>query len=173
MTDSISDTSPDTSLRCQECGRAVAPADARMVDGQPLCLRCLFGDVPPLAVWPIGVVRNALAREGPGVQIGRQAHSEIHLVPGMRRFLSGLSEEKALTVVWYAHAARALETTFARGLDGKIVGPFAARTPARPNAIAITEVTVIELRDLVLVVHGLDAIDGTPVLDLKWSRGTG
>lgn len=161
-----------TARRCSACGGDLGVADGRIVDGEPVCLRCLFGDVAPIMVRPIGVVRSAVTRPGAGsgVPIARSADAEIHLAPGMRRFLAGLEEERALTVVWYAHAVTALETMFARGMDGKRVGPFASRTPARPNPIAITEVTLVAVRDLVLVVHGLDAIDGTPVLDLKLGR---
>lgn len=160
----------EPTLRCRECGAAVGPTDYRMVDGQLVCIRCLFGDVPPLAIWPIGVVRNQLAREGRGVTIGRDSRSEIHLVAGMSRFLLGVSDETALTVIWWAHAAGDLRTSFPRGLDGKVVGPFAARTPARPNPLAISEVTLVEVRGPVVVVQGLDAIDGTPVIDLKVGR---
>jgi tRNA-Thr(GGU) m(6)t(6)A37 methyltransferase TsaA len=47
------------------------------------------------------------------------------------------------------------------------VGTFAQRAKHRPNPIGITAVELIELRGRVLVVKGLDAIDGTPVLDIK------
>ena len=47
------------------------------------------------------------------------------------------------------------------------VGIFAQRAKHRPNPIGITAVELIELRGPVLVVRGLDAIDGTPVLDIK------
>ncbi|HEX6533609.1 MAG TPA: TrmO family methyltransferase [Gemmatimonadaceae bacterium] len=162
----------ETALECSECGRFVGATELREVDGKPVCIRCLFGDAPALGVWPIGVVRNSLAGPGTGVQICRTARSEIHLVPGMIRFLSGVSDETSLTVVWWAHLTHGLETTFERGLDGKVVGPFAARTPARPNPLAITEVTLVEARGPVLVVEGLDAVDGTPVIDLKLGRGS-
>jgi tRNA-Thr(GGU) m(6)t(6)A37 methyltransferase TsaA len=47
------------------------------------------------------------------------------------------------------------------------VGIFAQRAKHRPNPIGITAVELIERRGPVLVVKGLDAIDGTPVLDIK------
>lgn len=163
-------TATETLVRCSECGRESEPAALREVDGRPVCTRCLFGDAAPLQVWPIGIVRNQLAREGRGVAIGRDLRSEIHLVPGMTRFLRGVAQETSLTVIWWAHAAGGLATAFERGLDGKAVGPFAARNPARPNPLAISEVTLVEVRGPVLVVSGLDAIDGTPVIDLKVGR---
>jgi len=47
------------------------------------------------------------------------------------------------------------------------VGVFTARTNLRPNPIGLTLVELISVRDNVLTVRGLDAFDGTPVLDVK------
>ena len=47
------------------------------------------------------------------------------------------------------------------------VGVFASRHPLRPNAIAVSTCQVIHRRQNVLRVKGLDALDGSPVLDLK------
>ncbi len=47
------------------------------------------------------------------------------------------------------------------------VGIFAQRAKHRPNPIGITTVRLIEIKGNVLRVKGLDAIDGTPVLDVK------
>jgi tRNA-Thr(GGU) m(6)t(6)A37 methyltransferase TsaA len=47
------------------------------------------------------------------------------------------------------------------------IGIFSQRGKNRPNQIGITNVKIIEVRDTELVVKGLDAIDGTPVLDIK------
>ena len=46
-------------------------------------------------------------------------------------------------------------------------GVFALRSPNRPNPIGVTVVDLIGIEDNVLRVRGLDAINGTPVLDLK------
>jgi tRNA (Thr-GGU) A37 N-methylase len=44
---------------------------------------------------------------------------------------------------------------------------FATRSPDRPNPIGIHEVTLIAIDDTTLVVGPLEAVDGTPVLDIK------
>jgi tRNA-Thr(GGU) m(6)t(6)A37 methyltransferase TsaA len=46
-------------------------------------------------------------------------------------------------------------------------GVFALRSPRRPNPIGVTVVDLLSVEGNVLRVRGLDAIDGTPVLDLK------
>ena len=78
-----------------------------------------------------------------------------------------LEDEKFLTVVYYLHQTRPVRSVFARGIDGKVVGVFATRTPDRLSRIAIQDVRLIKIKGTTLFVEGLDAIDGSPVLDLK------
>lgn len=47
------------------------------------------------------------------------------------------------------------------------VGIFAQRAKGRPNRLGVSICRLLEVRDLAVTVHALDAIDGTPVLDLK------
>lgn len=51
--------------------------------------------------------------------------------------------------------------------DMPLVGIFSQRGKDRPNQIGMTSVEIVSAADNVLVVRGLDAIDGTPVLDIK------
>ena len=51
--------------------------------------------------------------------------------------------------------------------DWPLVGIFAQRGKARPNRIGLTRATIRKLAPRLLTVRGLDAIDGTPVLDIK------
>ena len=48
-----------------------------------------------------------------------------------------------------------------------LVGIFSQRGKDRPNRIGMTSVRIISADEQTLVVQGLDAIDGTPVLDIK------
>ncbi len=51
--------------------------------------------------------------------------------------------------------------------DLPLIGVFATRSPSRPNPLGITIVRLLERRGNVLKVVGLDALNGTPVVDLK------
>ena len=51
--------------------------------------------------------------------------------------------------------------------DMPLLGAFATRTPHRPNPIGLTLVELLELEGNVVTVRGLDAFDGTPILDIK------
>jgi len=96
----------------------------------------------------------------------------IEVVPELAPGLLGLSDFSHAVVVTFLHAAH-YET--ARHLtrrpqgrdDMPVVGIFAQRAKDRPNPIGVTAVRVISVVDDRVTVTGLDAIDGTPVLDIK------
>jgi tRNA (Thr-GGU) A37 N-methylase len=52
-------------------------------------------------------------------------------------------------------------------MDGKKVGVFASRSPDRLSRIGIQDVRLVRIEGTTLVVEGMDAINGTPVLDIK------
>jgi len=81
-----------------------------------------------------------------------------------------LEDEKHITIVYYAHDQQEISTTFRRGLDGKKVGVYASRTPFRLNPISITECKLVKVEGTSLFVRGLDAINGSLVLDIKLGR---
>jgi tRNA-Thr(GGU) m(6)t(6)A37 methyltransferase TsaA len=77
-----------------------------------------------------------------------------------------------LFVVFYLHQVSAKEKrtlkVHPRGrIDLPLLGIFATRTASRPHPIGLTLVELLEREKNSLVVRGLDAFDGTPVLDLK------
>jgi formylmethanofuran dehydrogenase subunit E len=122
----------------------------------------------PLNVRPIGVVENGLPYGTPGDTL-RAHESRIVLEQDLVPALAGLEKEPRILVVFYFHLSEGWEllqhprgdtTRDKRGL-------FALRSPRRPNPIGVTEVELLGIRENVLTVRGLDAVDGTPVLDLK------
>jgi len=139
----------------------------RLIDNSPVCLNCLYGSVEPVTVWPIGFVVNDKKRSDRAFGTTGGDLSEIRLAPGMGRFMKGLADETHLTIVWQLHKSRPIKSVFRRGWDGKEVGAFASRTPDRVTPIAVTDVELLEVKGTRLAVRGLDAIDGTPVLDIK------
>lgn len=143
-----------------------------LIDGKPVPLKDLYEDAKPITIRPIGVVVNDRQRGPGGFGITGGDVSEIHLFPGMARFMKGLEDETSLLVLWHFHQARPIRSVFARGWDGKEVGPFASRTPDRLTPIGVTEVELLEVRGTTLVVRGLDAFNGTPVLDIKVSMAS-
>jgi len=146
----------------------VASVDNVAVDGKPVCPACLYGKAKPFKIYPIGVVYNKLKRAGKGFgTCGKDGTSRIKLFLSQKPFLYKLEEEEYITIVYYLHEANSVTSIFKRGLDGKEVGVFASRTPYRLSRIGIQNVRLAKIKGTTLFVEGLDAVNGTPVLDIK------
>jgi tRNA-Thr(GGU) m(6)t(6)A37 methyltransferase TsaA len=84
--------------------------------------------------------------------------------------LEGLADHERIEVVYWLHQARRDLVLQSPRHDGKPRGAFALRSPVRPNPLATSLVRLVAVEGLVLVVRGLDCLDGTPLLDLKPDR---
>jgi tRNA (Thr-GGU) A37 N-methylase len=155
-------------ITCAECGAACIKEDVVVIDDQNICCRCLYGNVSPMQIYPIGFVRNQLDRDDTDFGLsGKRQRSRVELFPSQKRFIYRLEEEREITIVYYLHKSRPVRSTFKRGFDGKKVGVFASRTPDRLSKIGIQDVRLVKVEGTALIVEGLDAINGTPVLDIK------
>ncbi len=98
--------------------------------------------------------------------------SEIILADGFIDLLDGVEEYSHIIVLYWGHevsaAGRKLKKTHPAGLsDYPVKGIYATCSPARPNPVLMTVVRLLERRGNRLFVSGLDAIDNSPVLDIK------
>ena len=101
-----------------------------------------------------------------------QVESEIIVEERYASGLTGLDGFSHAIVVFYMHKATfEPETHLVRRPqereDMPLLGIFAQRAKHRPNPIGVTAVEVLGVKHNRLTVRGLDAIDGTPVLDVK------
>jgi tRNA-Thr(GGU) m(6)t(6)A37 methyltransferase TsaA len=117
---------------------------------------------------PIGYVRNDFEAGASGESL-RSAVSRVVVDPDLAEGLSGLEAGTRLLVLFWLHRAEPGPLLqHPRGDTARPVrGVFALRSPNRPNPIGATEVEILARKGNVLEVRGLDAVDGTPVLDLK------
>ena len=118
----------------------------------------------------IGVVKSPV--KDPIDENWAQVIAEIQLIDVLAPGLTGIEQFSHLVIVFFMHRytfgpAADLVRRPQERVDMPEVGIFAQRAKHRPNPIGITAVELIEVRGPVLVVKGLDAIDGTPVLDIK------
>jgi len=122
-----------------------------------------------ISLRPIGFVRtNAI-----GNQIRDKSRlSQILIERDYAVAMDGLSKFSHLFVIFFLHKVsdeeRKIMRVHPRGRkDMPLLGIFATRTMFRPNPIGLTLVELIKIESNVLTVRGLDAIDRTPVLDIK------
>jgi len=138
------------------------------VDGEFICFSCLYQNAQPFKIYPIGYVSNKLERgTGFGLKGSKSELSKIYLFESQKPFLYKLEDEKWITVVYYLHKPRNIRSVFPRGMDKKKVGIFASRTPDRSSHIGVSNVKIMRVEGSTLFVRNLDAINGTPVLDIK------
>jgi len=121
-------------------------------------------------VRPIGWVRSA-ATDAVDLDWGR-VEARIVLEPALRRGLQGLADFSHVLVVTYLHGASFDPARHLvrrpRGIATMPeLGIFAQRAKDRPNPLGVTVVPLVAVAEDGITVRGLDAIDGTPVLDLK------
>ena len=120
---------------------------------------------------PIGVVRSPLrARADAPRQGGEGApNAWILLEPSFADALQGIVAGDQLVVVTWLHEAHrdVLQVHPRDDASRPFTGVFATRSSDRPNPLGLHRVTVYAIDGLKLAVGPLEAIDGTPVVDLK------
>jgi tRNA (adenine37-N6)-methyltransferase len=116
----------------------------------------------------IGIVENSFT-ELVAPDLIRAAPSRIILNPAYNDALLGLEAGQEILVIFHLHLSDRFQLQqHPRGDKSRpIRGVFALRSPQRPNPIGVTKVTLLKVENNVLTVENLDAINGTPVLDLK------
>ncbi len=117
---------------------------------------------------PIGVVINAFD-EPTDPKTMRNSISTLALDPKYAAALKGLEKFSHLQVIYYFDRSPGyVENVHPMG-DPSIPmrGVLATRSPCRPNPIALTLVKMISVKGSDVEVAGLDALNGTPILDLK------
>jgi endonuclease-3 related protein len=116
----------------------------------------------------IGTVRNEIGE--PRHQGWEKVISEIVIDRRLAGALGGLEEFSHVKVLFWMHKASGevpLKIHPESKVELPLVGLFATRSPQRPNPIGETTVRLLERRGNILKVEGLDAINGTPVIDIK------
>ena len=118
----------------------------------------------------IGYVRSLYTgtKEIPkGLGARHEAEGTIELLPELESGLADIEGFSHLYVIWVFHQARGAELVARPPADDRPHGVFATRSPMRPNPIGLTLVRLLKRDGCRLSVHGVDMLDGTPVLDIK------
>ena len=140
----------------------------------------------PMTLAAIGTVRSSVAephffRDGKNQGLAQEPHThprhdelqaEIVIDPHWDELLDGIEGYSHIMVLYWPHLLtpeqRQMRKVHPMGRkDIAQQGIFATRSPARPNPILVTVARLLERKGNVLVVQGLEAVDGSPVLDIK------
>ena len=109
----------------------------------------------------IGVVRSA------------GEPSRIEIFPEFCQGLKGLSDFSHVIVLYWFHLRDnnkergTIQVVPRRHPGAPRVGVYASRSPSRPNPVGLCVVELDEIEDCILTVNGLDALEGSPVVDIK------
>jgi tRNA-Thr(GGU) m(6)t(6)A37 methyltransferase TsaA len=120
---------------------------------------------------PIGFVRSSLKALENAPRQGKEGAPNAWLVlrgdvaPG----LDGISAGDEIVVLTWLHKARRdiLQTHPRNNPNNPLTGVFATRSPDRPNPIGLHRVSVLDVRPGEIEVGPIEAIDGTPIVDIK------
>lgn len=120
---------------------------------------------------PIGYVHSELTRLEAAPRQGDEGAPEawLEFIPRAAPGLMGIQPGDELFLLTWLHLAeREVFQVHPRGdLNRPLTGVFATRSPDRPNPVGLHRVSVLEVKDQKLRVAPLEAIDGTPIVDVK------
>jgi tRNA-Thr(GGU) m(6)t(6)A37 methyltransferase TsaA len=117
----------------------------------------------------IGTVKSPYKNRGEAPHQGRNLEelSQIIILPEFEEGLEGVEKYHQLFILyWFDRAEDPLLKVVPHGRTQKR-GIFSTRAPPRPNPIGLTLVDLVKREGPVLTVRGLEALDGSPVLDIK------
>ena len=125
----------------------------------------------PFELQPVGRVESPLIERGEGPRQGDEGAPDAWIVlePAVQLAASDLAPgQEALVFTWLDRTDRDVLQVHPRGDASRpLTGVFSTRSPDRPNPIGLHRVTIRDIDGLRLRVADLEAIDGTPVLDIK------
>jgi tRNA-Thr(GGU) m(6)t(6)A37 methyltransferase TsaA len=119
----------------------------------------------------IGTVESPLTDRESAPKQGDEGAPDAWLVfePGMAPALEGIAAgDELLVLTWLDRARRDILRVHPRGDPGRAEqGVFNTRSPDRPNPIGLHRVTVVAIEGTRMRVRDLEALDGTPIVDVK------
>jgi tRNA-Thr(GGU) m(6)t(6)A37 methyltransferase TsaA len=119
----------------------------------------------------IGVIRSTLVSRAEAPRQGREGAPDawLEIRPSLAEGLDGIAVgDEILVVTWLHHARREVLKVRPRDdMRRPLTGVFATRSPDRPNPLGLHPVTVKAIAGTRLRIGPIEAIDGTPVVDVK------
>jgi tRNA-Thr(GGU) m(6)t(6)A37 methyltransferase TsaA len=130
-------------------------------------------DIPKnFNIAPIGYVRSTLKERSGAPRQGLEGAPDawLEVYPAFAEGIDGIQSGQDIWIFTWLHESRrsALKVHPRGDVLNPMVGVFATRSPDRPNPIGLHRVKVLSVDGARwLLVQGLEAIDGTPIIDIK------
>ena len=125
----------------------------------------------PMRLQPIGRVESPLDERGRAPRQGDEGAPDAWLVfdPGVSAGLRDLKVgAEVILLTWLDRARRDVLAVHPRGeKDRPVCGVFSTRSPDRPNPIGLHTVQIVAIDGMRIRVRNLEALDGTPIVDVK------
>lgn len=122
-------------------------------------------------LYPIGRIRSSLRTREEAPRQGSEGAPDawLEVDPAFARGLSGIGAgDEVVVITWLDRADREVVEVHPRDdPESLLAGVFATRSPDRPNPLGLHRVTVREISGARLRIGPIEAIDGTPVVDIK------
>ncbi len=118
----------------------------------------------------IGIARTPFletAQVPKGLGTKHDATGTLEILPEFEAGLTDIEGFSHLFVLWVFSQSEGFDLLGAPPGEHIRHGVFATRSPRRPNPIALTVVALLRREGRILYVHGVDMLDGTPILDIK------
>ncbi|MGC9964530.1 MAG: tRNA (N6-threonylcarbamoyladenosine(37)-N6)-methyltransferase TrmO [Syntrophobacteraceae bacterium] len=120
---------------------------------------------------PIGTIRSPITdpREAPRQGSESAVRGKLVIEESYKDALLGIEKGRKIVILYWMHLAErdVLQVHPKHDITRPMRGVFSTRSPQRPNPIAVDTVEVTGVEGMVIEVEGLDAVDGTLLLDIK------
>jgi tRNA-Thr(GGU) m(6)t(6)A37 methyltransferase TsaA len=118
---------------------------------------------------PIGVIHSPYKERGDAPRQGRLSENEmtLEIFPQFAGGLKDITRASHLIILYWGDRAKRDTLQSRTPFSEMPVGVFASRSPNRPNPIAFCVADLVRQEGNLLIVRGVDALDGSPLLDIK------
>jgi len=124
-----------------------------------------------IVLTPIGTIRSPITdpRDAPRQGSESDVRGRLVIDESYKDALLGIEKGRKIVILYWMHLAErdVLQVHPRHDSTRPLRGVFSTRSPQRPNPISIDTVEVLGVKGTVIEVRGIDAVDGTPLLDIK------
>jgi tRNA-Thr(GGU) m(6)t(6)A37 methyltransferase TsaA len=122
-----------------------------------------------LELKPIGMIHSPYPSRGqaPRQGAGREEICQVELFQEFEEGLKDIERFSHIILIYWFHKSKGYSLMVTPSWDTKPHGLFTSRSPDRPCPLGLSVVELVAREGNILKVKGLDAIDGTPLLDIK------